>query len=49
VAGAVLLSEPVTPLTVAGFGVIVAGFALLKRHAIADEVPRILARVGGLF
>jgi drug/metabolite transporter (DMT)-like permease len=44
-----LLSEPVTPLTVAGFGVIVAGFALLKRHAIADEVPRILARVGGLF
>ena len=49
VAGAVLLAEPVTPLTVAGFAVIVVGFALLKRHAIADEVPRILARVGGLF
>ena len=49
VAGAVLLSEPVTALTVAGFAVIVVGFALLKRHAIADEVPRILARVGGLF
>jgi drug/metabolite transporter (DMT)-like permease len=49
VAGAVLLAEPVTPLTVAGFAVIVAGFALLKRHAIADEVPRILAKVGGFF
>ncbi|TKX81438.1 DMT family transporter [Halorubrum sp. SD626R] len=49
VAGAVLLSEPVTPLTVAGFAVIVVGFALLKRHAIADEVPRLLSRVGGLF
>ncbi|OYR41646.1 EamA family transporter [Halorubrum sp. Ib24] len=49
VAGAVLLLEPVTPLTVVGFFVIVAGFALLKRHAIADEVPRLLSRVGGLF
>ena len=49
VAGAVLLAEPVTPLTVAGFLVIVVGFALLKRHAIADEVPRLLSRVGGLF
>ncbi|PAU82693.1 EamA family transporter [Halorubrum salipaludis] len=49
VAGAVLLAEPVTPLTVAGFAVIVVGFALLKRHAIAEEVPRLLSRVGGLF
>ncbi|WP_123619349.1 DMT family transporter [Halorubrum sp. CSM-61] len=49
VAGAVLLAEPVTPLTVAGFAVIVVGFTLLKRHAIADEVPRLLSRVGGLF
>jgi drug/metabolite transporter (DMT)-like permease len=49
VAGAVLLSEPVTPLTVAGFAVIVVGFGLLKRHAIADEVPRLLSRVGGIF
>ncbi|WP_050032526.1 DMT family transporter [Halorubrum halophilum] len=48
VAGAVLLAEPVTPLTVAGFAVIVVGFMLLKRHAIADEVPRLLSRVGGL-
>ena len=49
VAGAVLLAEPVTPLTVTGFAVIVVGFGLLKRHAIADEVPRLLSRVGGLF
>jgi drug/metabolite transporter (DMT)-like permease len=48
VAGAVLLAEPVTALTLAGFLVIVAGFVLLKRHAIADEVPRLLSRVGGL-
>ncbi|WP_144922570.1 DMT family transporter [Halorubrum salsamenti] len=49
VTGALLLAEPVTPLTVAGFAVIVVGFGLLKRHAIADEVPRLLSRVGGLF
>jgi len=49
VTGAVLLAEPVTPLTVAGFAVIVVGFGLLKRHTIADEVPRLLSRVGGLF
>ena len=35
VSGAVLLAEPVTPLTVAGFAVIVAGFGLLKRREIA--------------
>jgi drug/metabolite transporter (DMT)-like permease len=49
VTGAVLLAEPVTALTIAGFAVIVVGFALLKRHAIADEVPRLLSRIGGLF
>ena len=49
VTGAVLLAEPVTALTVAGFAVIVVGFGLLKRHAIATEVPRLLSRVGGLF
>jgi len=49
VTGAVLLAEPVTALTIAGFAVIVVGFGLLKRHAIADEVPRLLSRIGGLF
>ncbi|MFC7098793.1 DMT family transporter [Halobaculum marinum] len=34
VAGAVVLSEPVTPLTVVGFLIVVAGFALVKRDAI---------------
>ncbi|GAA0258608.1 DMT family transporter [Halobaculum roseum] len=38
VAGAVILSEPVTPLTVAGFVVVVAGFALVKREAIRREL-----------
>ena len=49
VGGVVLLSEPVTWLTVAGFLVIVAGFVLVKRHAIAEEVPKLTARVGGFF
>jgi drug/metabolite transporter (DMT)-like permease len=35
VAGALLLAEPVTPYTVAGFVVIVLGFGLLKRREIA--------------
>ncbi|MFC7068505.1 DMT family transporter [Halobaculum lipolyticum] len=38
VAGAAVLSEPVTPLTVVGFCVVVAGFALLKREAIRREL-----------
>ncbi|WP_225935352.1 DMT family transporter [Halobaculum magnesiiphilum] len=38
VAGAVVLSEPVTPLTVAGFVVVVVGFALVKREAIRREL-----------
>ncbi|EMA65101.1 DMT family transporter [Halorubrum kocurii] len=49
VTGAVLLAEPVTALTVAGFAVIVVGFGLLKRRAIATEVPRLLSRIAGLF
>lgn len=49
VTGALLLAEPVTAFTIAGFVVIVVGFGLLKRHAIATEVPKLLARVGGLF
>ncbi|WP_435146991.1 DMT family transporter [Halobaculum sp. P14] len=36
--GAALLEEPVTPLTVAGFLLVVAGFALLKRRALARLV-----------
>jgi len=42
-------TRDVTALTIAGFAVIVVGFGLLKRHAIADEVPRLLSRIGGLF
>ena len=49
VTGVLLLSEPVTAFTVAGFVVIVAGFVLVKRHAIAEEVPKLLERVGGGF
>ncbi len=49
VTGVLLLNEPVTAFTVAGFVVIVAGFVLVKRHAIADEVPKLLERVGGGF
>ncbi|WP_297886145.1 DMT family transporter [uncultured Halorubrum sp.] len=41
VAGALLLAEPVTPFTVAGFAVIVAGFGLLKRREIADAAAGI--------
>ncbi|WP_418280669.1 DMT family transporter [Halorubrum sp. DTA98] len=49
VAGVVLLAEPVTRWTIVGFLVIVAGFGLVKRHAIAEEVPKLIARVGGFF
>ncbi|MFC7136938.1 DMT family transporter [Halobaculum litoreum] len=38
VAGAVLLEEAVTPLTVVGFLVVVAGFALVKREAIRRQL-----------
>ncbi|MFC6785581.1 DMT family transporter [Halobaculum halobium] len=38
VAGAVILSEPVTPLTVIGFVVVVVGFTLVKREAIRREL-----------
>ena len=49
VTGVLLLSEPVTAFTVAGFVVIVAGFVLVKRHAIAEEVPKLVSRAGGFF
>jgi len=45
VAGVVLLAETVTALTIVGFVVILAGFGLLKRRAIADELPGIVALV----
>ena len=41
VAGALLLAEPVTAFTVAGFAVIVLGFGLLKRREIADAAAGI--------
>ena len=47
VAGVVLLGESVTPLTLAGFGIIFAGFVLVKRRALAEEVPKVVALVGG--
>jgi len=48
-AGALLLAEPVTAMTVAGFAVIVVGFGLLKRQAIATEGSKLFAVLGGLF
>ena len=36
--GALLLAEPVTPLTVLGFVVVVVGFGLVKREAIRREL-----------
>ncbi|RZV11194.1 threonine/homoserine efflux transporter RhtA [Natrinema hispanicum] len=38
VAGVVFLEESISTVTVAGFGLVVVGFALLKRHAIANAV-----------
>jgi drug/metabolite transporter (DMT)-like permease len=40
VTGVLLLSETVTTLTVAGFVVIFAGFVLVKRRAIREELPK---------
>lgn len=44
VAGVLLLGEPVTAFTLAGFAVIVLGFALLKRREIADAAAGIRFR-----
>ena len=41
VTGVLLLSETVTTLTAAGFAVIFAGFVLVKRHAIREELPKL--------
>ncbi|MFD1562735.1 DMT family transporter [Haloarchaeobius amylolyticus] len=38
VAGVVFLEESISTVTVAGFGLVVVGFALLKRRAIANAV-----------
>ncbi|USZ68197.1 EamA family transporter [Halorussus salilacus] len=38
VVGVVVLGESITPLTVAGFGVVFVGFVVLKRRAIRDLV-----------
>ncbi len=46
VVGWALIDETVTGATLGGFLVVFAGFALLKRHAIADELPRIRAALG---
>jgi drug/metabolite transporter (DMT)-like permease len=37
-AGVFLLDESITPLTLAGFGVVAAGFFVLKRRAIAGLI-----------
>lgn len=34
ITGAILLAEPITLFTIAGFGLILLGFVLLKRHAL---------------
>lgn len=45
--GWVILSEVVDPATVAGFLVIVTGFVLLKREALAQEIPKLQAAFVG--
>jgi drug/metabolite transporter (DMT)-like permease len=42
-AGWLVLGEPTTPATAAGFLIIFAGFSLVKREAIATELPRVHA------
>jgi probable blue pigment (indigoidine) exporter len=46
-AGFVFLDEGVTPYTVAGFVVILVGFVLLKREALAAELPKLRAALTG--
>ena len=45
VTGILLLGESVNLATIVGFLTIVAGFGLVKRHAIAEELPRLVTRV----
>jgi drug/metabolite transporter (DMT)-like permease len=45
--GFVFLGEVIDPVTVLGFGVIVVGFALVKRDALRAELPRLRAALGG--
>ncbi|MCG1003769.1 MULTISPECIES: DMT family transporter [Halobacterium] len=46
VVGLLVLAEPITPHTVAGFAVIFAGFCLLKRRALAEELGNVRAAWG---
>lgn len=41
ISGALFLGEVIDAVTVVGFVIIFAGFVLLKRRAIADELPRL--------
>ena len=45
--GALLLGEVIDGATVIGFVIIFTGFALLKRQAIAAELPRVRAALSG--
>ncbi|WP_435077783.1 DMT family transporter [Halococcus sp. AFM35] len=45
--GALLLGEVIDAVTVVGFVVIFSGFVLLKRRAIAAELPRVRAALSG--
>jgi drug/metabolite transporter (DMT)-like permease len=47
IAGVFLLGETITPLTVVGFLVVLAGFVLLKRHELAALVTDIRRPAGG--
>jgi probable blue pigment (indigoidine) exporter len=47
VSGALLLGEVIDGATVIGFVVIFAGFVLLKRQAIAAELPKVRAALSG--
>ena len=45
--GALLLGEVIDAVTVVGFVIIFSGFVLLKRRAIAAELPRVRAALSG--
>lgn len=47
--GWALLDEPITAGTVAGFLVIVAGFVLVERRALADELPGLRQAIRALW
>lgn len=45
--GALFLGEVIDAITVVGFVIIFAGFVLLKRRAIANELPRLRGVLSG--